>query len=118
MSDTSILQSTKNKTLFTPACELECQYITFDIFYNGPNVIFYIGLKCTFEVKECMMINILYALKQLKNKFHTHVLSHFFTFNLVCLWYNLTCESLFKSIAELLKLENYVNFLLSCNNFA
>lgn len=56
----------KNKTLFTPACELECQYITFDIFYNGPNVIFYIGLKCTFEVKECIMINILYALKQLK----------------------------------------------------
>lgn len=77
-------------TLFTPACELECQYITCDIFYIGLNVIFYIGLKCTFEVKECLMINILYALKQLKNKFHTHVLSHYFFLLLICYAFDIT----------------------------
>lgn len=102
-------QSRKNKTLYSPSDELECLY----------NILYFLHTtKSTFEVKECIMIYILSVLKQLKNKFHTHVLSHVYTFNLVCLWYNLTCWSLFKSEAELLKLENYVNFLLSCNNFA
>lgn len=77
ISSLIILQSRKNKTLFTPSCELECQYITFDIFY--------IGLKSAFEVKECIMIYILSALKQFKKNFN--LMFYHIAFFLLLFWY-------------------------------